>query len=71
MNFWILRSMLDLDLLLICRLQGKLVSKLTFGPFLTLSVRNGPTVSFGTNVPWIKSLFDIPHVNRTTAFDTF
>ena len=31
--------------------QGILVPKLTLGPFLTLSVRNGPSVSFGTNVP--------------------
>ena len=22
------------------------------GPFLRLSVRNGPSVSFGTNIPW-------------------
>ena len=32
-------------------MQGKLVSKLKLGPFLTLSVRNGPSVSFGTKVP--------------------
>ena len=27
-------------------IQGTLVPKLTFGPFLTLSIRNGPSVSF-------------------------
>jgi len=27
-----------------------------FGPFLTISVRNGPSVSFGTNIPWITSV---------------
>ena len=45
-------------------MQGTLVPKLTLGPFLTLSVRNGhklkdwsfsvrngPSVSFGTNFP--------------------
>ena len=31
--------------------QGTLVPKLTLGPFLTLSVRNGPSVSFGTYFP--------------------
>ena len=32
-------------------IQGTLVPKLTIGPFLTLSVRNGSSVSFGTNFP--------------------
>ena len=34
-------------------LQGILVPKLTLGPFITLSVRNEPSGSFGTNVPCI------------------
>jgi len=33
--------------------QGILVPKLTLGPFITLSVRNEPSSSFGTNVPCI------------------
>ena len=32
-------------------IQETIVPKLTFGPFLTLSVINGPSVSFGTNFP--------------------
>ena len=40
-------------------MQGTLVPKLTLGPFLTLSVRNGPSVNFGTNVPCNKNLKSI------------
>ena len=36
-----------------CLFQGKLVPKLKLGPFITLIVRNVPSVSFGTNVPCI------------------
>jgi len=31
-------------------ITGKISSKLRFGQFLTLCVRNGPSVSFGTNI---------------------
>ena len=43
-----LNSRVKLQLKLI---QGKLVPKLRLGPFLTLKIRNGLSVSFGTNVP--------------------
>jgi len=46
-----LNSRVKLQLKLI---QGKLVPKLRLGQFLTLRIRNGPSVSFGTNVPYNK-----------------
>ena len=37
-------------------MQGTLVPKITLGPFLTLSVRNGARVGFETNFPVIVNI---------------
>ena len=44
-------TLITLIITSVAKIQRTLVPKLTFGPFLTLSIRNGPSVSFGTNVP--------------------
>ena len=46
-------------------MQGKLVPTITLGPFLTLSVRNGPSFSFGTNVPCKGSNHDFRDESET------
>ena len=46
-------------------MQGKLVPTIILGPFLTLSVRNGLSVSFGTNVPCNGSNYDFRDESET------
>ena len=54
----------------ICVIQGILVPKLTLGPFLTLSVRNGPNVSFGINVPYNTVQTQRPKKRRSPKLKT-
>ena len=51
-NYICYRLFTNITNLWFLQVQEKLDPKLTPGSFLTLSVRNGPSVSFGINIPW-------------------